>query len=183
MDQHVDFKNITILDANEDLDSPEHIKAITGQEHTRNIDQYDIIFKSSGIPVSEELIPYQDKIVTQVQLFFDNYHGKVIAVTASKGKSTIVSLIYSLLNNAGYRTKLVGNIGTPVFDEIDFTSEEDFVVIELSSYMLQSLRKKNYISILGTIFPEHLDRHGSFDKYVDAKLNILNDSEINIVYE
>jgi UDP-N-acetylmuramoylalanine--D-glutamate ligase len=57
--------------------------------------------------------------VTQVQLFFDNYPGKVIAVTASKGKSTITSLIYALLKNAGYKVKLVGNIGTPVFDEID----------------------------------------------------------------
>jgi UDP-N-acetylmuramoylalanine--D-glutamate ligase len=182
MDHHVDFKNITILDANQDLDSHERVKTVTGQEYTRDLDQYDIIFKSSGIPISEELIPHQEKILTQVQVFFDNYPGKVIAVTASKGKSTIVSLVYALLKNAGYRTKLVGNIGTPVFDEVDFTSEADFIVIELSSYMLQNLRKKNYISILGTIFPEHLDRHGSFDKYVDAKLNILKDSEINIVY-
>lgn len=183
MDHHIDFKNITILDANKDLDSHEHVKAVTGKEYTRNLGQYDVIFKSSGIPISEELLPHQDKILTQVQLFFDNYQGKVIAVTASKGKSTMVSLTYALLKNAGYNTKLVGNIGTPVFDEIDLDTQVDFVVIELSSYMLQNLRKKNYISILWTIFPEHLDRHGSFDKYVGAKLNILNNSEINIVYE
>jgi UDP-N-acetylmuramoylalanine--D-glutamate ligase len=121
MDHHVDFKNITILDANQDLDSHEHVKTVVGQEYTRNLGQYDVIFKSSGIPLSEELIPHQEKIMTQVQVFFDNYPGKVIAVTASKGKSTIVSLVHALLKNAGYRTKLVGNIGTPVFDEISFT--------------------------------------------------------------
>jgi UDP-N-acetylmuramoylalanine-D-glutamate ligase len=48
--------------------------------------------------------------------------------------------------------------------------------------MLHELKKKNYISVLGRIFPEHLDWHGSFDKYVQAKLNILQGSEIAIVH-
>lgn len=195
IDQKVSFRNITILDTNKDLDSPEEVQKITGDEHLKDLDQYDIIFKSSGVPITEQLIPHKEKIVTQVQIFFDTYPGKVIAVTASKGKSTMTSLIYMLLKNAGYQVKLVGNIGTPVFDEIDIcppilpsgdpefcpVPENDFIVIELSSYMLYELRKNNFISILGTIFPEHLDWHGSFENYVDAKLNILKWSEINIV--
>lgn len=195
IEQKVSFRNITILDTNKDLDSPDEVQKITWDEHLKDLDKYDIIFKSSGVPVTEQLLPYENKIVTQVQLFFDNYPGKVIAVTASKGKSTITSLIYALLKNAGYKVKLVGNIGTPVFDEIDIcppvlpewdpefcpVMENDFVVIELSSYMLYNLRKNNYISILGTIFPEHLDWHGSFDNYVSSKLNILKWSQINIV--
>lgn len=197
IEQKVSFRNITILDTNKDLDSPEEVQKITGERHLEDLDHYDIIFKSSGVPLTEELIRYKEKIVTQVQIFFDTYPGKVIAVTASKGKSTMTSLIYMLLKNAGYKVKLVGNIGTPVFDEIAIcppvtpqwdpefcpVPENDFVVIELSSYMLHELRKNNYISILGTIFPEHLDRHGSFENYVDAKLNILKWSEINIVNE
>ena len=197
MDQKVSFRNITILDTNKDLDSPEEVQKLTGEEHLKDLEKYDIIFKSSGVPLTDELIQYKEKIVTQVQIFFDTYPGKVIAVTASKGKSTMTSLIYTLLKNAGYKVKLVGNIGTPVFDEIDIcppvnpewdpefcpVPENDFVVIELSSYMLHELRKNNYISILGTIFPEHLDRHGSFENYVEAKLNILKWSEINIVNE
>ncbi len=195
MDQKIHFSNITILDAKDDLDNPDAIHAITWSKYLQDLDKYDIIFKSSGVPITTELVHVKEKIVTQVQLFFDNYPGKVIAVTASKGKSTIVSLIYALLKNAGYNVKLVGNIGVPILDEIDIcppfktdgdpefcpVRENDFVVIELSSYMLHDLRKKNFISILGTIFPEHLDRHGSFDNYVGAKLNILKGSEINIV--
>jgi UDP-N-acetylmuramoylalanine--D-glutamate ligase len=100
-----------------------------------------------------------DKVVTQVQFFFDHYKGKVIAITASKGKTTMSSLAYELLKNAGYTVKLVGNIGKPVLDEIDFSVAYDFVVIELSSYMLQTLKKQNFISLLGAIFPEHLDWH------------------------
>ncbi|MEI8091416.1 MAG: hypothetical protein WCG98_04175 [bacterium] len=162
MDQKVSFRNITILDTNKDLDSPEEVQKVTGEEHLQNLDSYDIIFKSSGVPITEQLLPCKDKIVTQVQIFFDTYPGKVIAVTASKGKSTITSIIYMLLKNAGYKVKLVGNIGIPVFDEIDIcppvmpdgdpefcpVPENDFVVIELSSYMLYELRKTNYISIL-----------------------------------
>lgn len=195
LDQKVSFRNITILDTNKDLDSPDEVQKITGEEHLQDLDKYDIIFKSSGVPMTDQLLPYKDKIVTQVQIFFDTYPGKVIAVTASKGKSTITSLIYMLLKNTWYKVKLVGNIGTPVFDEIDIcppvlpdgdpefcpVQDNDFVVIELSSYMLHELRKTNYISILGTIFPEHLDWHGSFDHYLEAKLNILKWSEINIV--
>ncbi|MBQ9554282.1 hypothetical protein IJU97_05035 [bacterium] len=52
------------------------------------------------MPYSEELLPFKDKIQTQVQFFFNNYKGKVIAVTASKGKSTMTSLIYTILKNA-----------------------------------------------------------------------------------
>jgi len=78
--------------------------------------------------------------------------------------------------------KLVGNIGNPVLDEIDFLEEFDYVVLELSSYMLDTLKKQNYISVLGSVFPDHLDRHGSFQAYAKAKLNVLNGSEYNVAH-
>ena len=155
----------------------------TGEHYLEHLDQFDVIFKSAGVPYSPELLRYQDKILTQMQFFFGNYQGKVIAITGSKGKSTMTSLIFSLLKNAGYRVKLVGNIGNPVLEEIDFAEESDFVVCELSSYMLERLEKKNYLSVLGNIFPEHMDWHGGFEKYVKAKLNILKGSEFNIVLQ
>jgi len=155
LDHNIHCDNVTVLDANKDLDFPEEVRSLGGEDYLKDIAKYDIIFKSSGVPIVQELLPYKDKIVTQVQLFFDTYPGKVIAITASKGKSTISSLVYALLKNAGYHTKLVGNIGTPIFDEVEICdaaycpiSDHDFVVIELSSYMLQDLKKHNYISIL-----------------------------------
>lgn len=155
----------------------------TGEHYLEHLDQFDVIFKSAGVPYSPELLRYQDKILTQMQFFFKNYQGKVIAITGSKGKSTMTSLIFSILKNAGYRVKLVGNIGNPVLEEIDFTEESDFVVCELSSYMLERLEKKNYLSVLGNIFPEHMDWHGGFEQYAKAKLNILKGSEFNIVLQ
>lgn len=116
-----------------------------------------------------------------MQFFFDHYKGKVIAITASKGKSTMTALVYAMLKDAGYRVKLVGNIGTPVLDEINFGQEYDFVVAELSSYMLEHLNKKNFISVLGNLFPEHMDWHGGLEAYYQAKLNILKGSEHNFI--
>ena len=155
----------------------------TGEHYLEHLDQFDVIFKSAGVPYSPELLRYQDKILTQMQFFFGNYQGKVIAITGSKGKSTMTSLIFSLLKNAGYRVKLFGNIGNPVLEEIDFADDSDFVICELSSYMLERLEKQNYISVLGNIFPEHMDWHWGFEKYVKAKLNILKGSEFNIVLQ
>jgi UDP-N-acetylmuramoylalanine--D-glutamate ligase len=154
------------------------------ENYLQQLSHYDVIFKSAGVPYFPEIQAVMDKVITQVQFFFDQYPGKVIAITASKGKTTMSSLAYALLKNAGYRVQLVGNIGKPVLDEVDFgrAKGDDYVVIELSSYMLQTLKKQNAISILGAIFPDHLDRHGGMETYVQAKLNILAGSEQNIVF-
>jgi len=181
MNQNVQFKSLTILDVNKNLQTSSLVKSVSGDDYLENLWKYDVIFKSAWIPMDEKLIPYKDSIITQVQFFFDNYKGKVISVTASKGKSTMVSLVYHILRDAWYRVKLVGNIGNPVLDEIAFSEEYDYVIIELSSYMLDTLNKQNYISVLGSIFPEHLDWHGWFKAYARAKLNILQNSQYNVV--
>jgi len=116
-----------------------------------------------------------------MQLFFDNYKWKIIWVTASKWKSTISTLLYKVIKDAGKNIRFVWNIWIPVLDEIDFKQNYDYVVCEISSYMLEFLNKKNYISILWSLFPEHLDWHNGFENYVNAKLKILQWSEINII--
>lgn len=178
------FNKLSVLDMKDQPSLGElGIPSETWENYLQHLDQFDVIFKSAGVPYSPELLPYKEKILTQMQFFFNNYQGKVIAITGSKGKSTMTSLIYTILKNAWHKVKLVGNIGNPVLEEIDFKEESDFVVCELSSYMLETLEKKNYISVLGNIFPEHMDRHGGFEKYAKAKLNILKGSDFNFVLE
>jgi UDP-N-acetylmuramoylalanine--D-glutamate ligase len=81
--------------------------------------------------------------------------------------------------------QLIGNIGNPVldyFDNINPESQKDeYVVFEVSSYMLEGLKKNNYISILLNIYSDHIDRHNGFENYKDAKLNILKGSSYNLV--
>lgn len=178
------FKKLSVLDMK---DQPWlegfWVGVETGEHYLEHLNQFDVIFKSAGVPYSNELKPFEDRILTQVQFFFDNYKGKVITITASKWKSTMTSIVYTILKNAGFNTKLVGNIWTPVLDEIDFNEEYDYVVCELSSYMLERLNKKNYISVLWNIFPEHMDWHGWFENYVHAKLNNLKWAEYNFVLQ
>jgi len=69
-----------------------------------------------------------------------------------------------------------------VLDEIDFDNKDQYVVIELSSFMLETLKKKNLISILGAIFPVHLDWHGSMEDYVEAKKHVLDGAEHQIIF-
>lgn len=180
---NINPSNISILDRNQLDNIPQSIKSINWKDYLKDIDKYDIILKTawSSIYLNKELIPVRNKIITQMQLFFDNYKWKIIWITASKWKSTISTLLYQVIKDAWKKVKLVGNIWTPVLDEIDFKQQYDYVVCEISSYMLEFLNKTNYISILWSIFPEHLDRHNGFENYLGAKLKILEWSQLNIV--
>lgn len=122
---------------------------------------------------------YKHKITTQAQLFFEYYPGKIIAVSGTKGKSTTATLIYKTLQEAGKKVELIGNIGNPVLEYLPekYVDEEAYVVFEVSSYMLENLHKKNYISVLVNIYPDHLDWHQGFENYLQAKLSLIKGSE------
>ncbi|MDD5770443.1 MAG: UDP-N-acetylmuramoyl-L-alanine--D-glutamate ligase [Candidatus Gracilibacteria bacterium] len=173
--------SVTILDKNLNLKiSNFDGKVIVGENYLNDLEKYDYIFKSPGISLyTNNLLYLKDKILTQTKLFFEFYKGKIISITQTKGKSTTATLVYQLLKNAGYNAKLVGNIGNPVLDEIDIEKDNyDFVVYELSSYMLEDLENHHsFISILGNIFPDHLDWHLNFENYSKAKKNILKNSD------
>jgi len=177
----VNPNDITVLDWKDIANIPEWVNSITGESYLKNLKDFDLIFKSAGIPYYPEIKAVQNKTFTQVQFFFDHYEWKVIAITASKWKTTMTAMTNHLLKTAGYDTKLVGNIGTAVLDEIDFETKHDFVIIELSSFMLETLKKKNFCSILWAIFPVHLDWHWNMENYTKAKFNIINGCEHTIV--
>jgi UDP-N-acetylmuramoylalanine-D-glutamate ligase len=108
----------------------------------------------------------------------------VIGITGTKGKSTISSLTYDALKKAKFTAKLVGNIGLPVLDEIDLLKGKkyDYVVYEMSSYMLDHFAPKNFISVVNNVYTCHLDWHKTFENYQDAKLNILRKSKYKLVH-
>lgn len=173
--------SLTILDMNPQQVQMPGITVRSGQDYLACLDEFDVIFKSPWVPYSPELLAQKDKILTQMQFFFQHYNWKVIAVTASKWKSTMTSLIYAMIKDAGFNTKIIGNIGKPVLDEIDFDENYDYIVAELSSFMLEDLQPQTYISVLGHLFPVHMDWHGSIDAYYNAKFNILKNAEYNFV--
>lgn len=176
---------ITILDKNEIILDSSNVKITWWENYLDNLSNYNLIFKSPGIsPYNDKISPHREKLTSQTEVFFDNYEWKTIGITATKGKSTISSLLYETLNSVDYKVKLVWNIGKPVFDEIDLLNPEDYnyIIYELSSYMLETCKPNCNIAILWNIFTCHLDWHNdSFKVYEEAKLNILKKSDNKII--
>lgn len=147
-----------------------------GKKYLDTLKNYDVIIKSPGIPYLPEIkkARKRGKIITSAtNIFFDNFKGKIIGITGTKGKSTTTSLIYEILKNGGFDVYLVGNIGHPALDLLDKMNDNSIVVFELSSFQLSDLTLSPHIVVITNIFPEHLDWHGSFEDYKKSKENII----------
>lgn len=177
-------KVITILDKNL-FWKPKDFKGniIFWDDYLKDLQKFDFVIKSPWI--SSYLDELKNvKIITQAIIFFDFYKDKIISISWTKWKSTTRTLVYNLLKNSWYNVKIVWNIWKPVLDEIDFKKKYDFIVFELSSYMLEDLKNyhHSFISILLNIYKEHLDWHKNFENYKNAKLNILKNSKNILIW-
>lgn len=146
-----------------------------GKDYLDKLQDYDVVIKSPGIPYLPEIkkAKVQGKIITSAtKIFFDNFKGKIIGVTGTKGKSTTASLIYEVLKSGGLDVYLAGNIGHPSLELLDRLDENSIVIYELSSFQLEDLNVSPHIAVITNIYPEHLDHHGNFGFYMEAKNNI-----------
>ena len=156
------------------LNKDKHLSFTTGDEYLEEMEQYDIILKSPGISFKNiDISKFKDKISSQLELFLEYTKSLTIGVTGTKGKSTTSSLIYEVLKNQNKDAELLGNIGIPIFDEIEKIKDTSFVVLEISSHALQYVKKSPNISIMLNLYEEHLDHYKSFEEYGDAKFNIF----------
>lgn len=110
----------------------------------------------------------------EVEIAYRLSPAPIIAVTGTKGKSTTTALIGHLLRGAGMGVRIGGNIGNALIKETVAASADDWVVAEVSSFQLDSIRTfKPRISVLLNTTPDHLDRYPSMDEYVEAKYRIF----------
>ena len=89
------------------------------------------------------------------------------------GKTTTTSLIYEILKEENLNCFLGGNIGKPLFTQIQYMKPEDYVVLELSSFQLMNMDKSPNIAVITNVTPNHLDIHKSYQEYIDCKTNIF----------
>lgn len=139
--------------------------------------EVDIIFRTPGMSFYlPELTAARKKgiaVTSEMEVFFDLCPATIFAVTGSDGKTTTTTLIAEMLKAQGKTVHVGGNIGNPLLPEIDNIKPEDFVVVELSSFQLISMRKSPDVAVVTNVAPNHLDVHKDMDEYVEAKKNVI----------
>ena len=137
----------------------------------------DMIFKTPGMRYDvPELLKAKENgsiVTSEMEVFFEVCPSHIIAVTGSDGKTTTTTLIHKMMTDAGYKTWLGGNIGNPLLTDTEKMKENDWVILELSSFQLHTMRKSPEIAVITNISPHHLDMHKDYKEYIDAKKNIM----------
>lgn len=173
--KHIDFK---VLCSEKEADN--QYKCITDEVDVGLLNSFDVVIKSPGISPYSDLVKNAScEFISPTAIWFANEkQTKVIAVTGTKGKSTIASLLAHVLNECGYNVNLVGNIGKPL---ITSSSDYDYIVLESSSFQIFDGNISADIALVNNLFAEHLDWHDGKENYFNDKLKILNNAQIKIV--
>lgn len=159
------------------LGIPEYVELVTGEDYQTCLNDFDVVFKSPGIVLEKDISTYTCEIVSQTEIFFRRYRDQIIGITGTKGKSTTTTLLYHILKTAGFDTILAGNIGIPVFDNVEQITENTKLVVELSCHQLEYMTVSPKTGVLVNIHEEHLDHYGTMEKYVAAKENIYRNQK------
>lgn len=138
----------------------------------------DLIVVSPGVPLdTPELVQVRNfglPIIGELELAARFLKGKTLAITGSNGKTTTTALVGEILTAAALPTLVGGNIGVPVVALIEDSTDETWSVLEVSSFQLETtLEFHPAIAVILNITPDHLDRHGTFENYANAKERIF----------
>jgi len=132
---------------------------------------------SGGVPLDLPIFELARRrkipFTNDAQLFLERCPAPVIVITGSAGKTTTAALPAKILGAAGYRVWLGGNIGNPLIEDLAKITKDDVVVMELSSFQLELMRDSPQVAAVLNLTPNHLDRHGTLERYAAAKANII----------
>ncbi|MEC7775091.1 MAG: UDP-N-acetylmuramoyl-L-alanine--D-glutamate ligase [Planctomycetota bacterium] len=156
------------------------IKWVLGEHRDEDLLEADLVVLNPAIP---RCIPLVERCVgagvpleTEMNLFFKYCRGKICAITGSNGKTTTTSLAGAMARQRWPELLIGGNIGRSLLPQVDQIAEEDWVLLELSSFQLDdlaSIDRRPNISVITNLSENHIDWHGSYDNYLAAKRQIL----------
>lgn len=137
----------------------------------------NVVFRTPGVhPNHPALCAARARgslVTSEMELFFELCPCPIIGVTGSDGKTTTTTLVYEILKRAGHTVHLGGNIGRPLLPEVDGIAPDHLAVVELSSFQLMDMRRSPAVAAVTNLTPNHLDYHGTFAEYVEAKTAIF----------
>lgn len=138
---------------------------------------YDLIIISPGIPpthvIYAEAIRLKKMIWGEVELGCRSITNKIIGITGTNGKTTVTLLVAHILNQSGKKARALGNVGTPLTQEILSISSDEILVLELSSFQLETLSQSIFeTGVILNITPDHLDRYKGIESYAAAKMSL-----------
>src|SRR5512140_243709 len=150
----------------------------TGKHGERTFRDQDLIVVSPGVPNNVPALlnarTQGTPIIGESELAARYLQGQVIAITGSNGKTTTTTLTGEVVAAGGLQSLVGGNIGTPAITFVDQSSPSTWVVLEISSFQLETIETfRPHIAAILNITPDHLDRHGSMDAYIAAKARIF----------
>jgi len=152
----------------------DHLRIYAPTELVSFLDDHEYIITSPGIDL-HAYQHYADKFVAEFDLFCAAWHKPIIAITGTLGKTTITSLLSQLLQAVRRPVATGGNIGTGM---LDLMAQQGFVtaaLLELSSFQLELCRQAAPdLAVITNIFPNHLDRHATVERYRAAKYKIFS---------
>ena len=161
---------------------PPGVDLRVGGYDERVLDGVDVVYASPGVPWDSELLNQARAkgipVSSEIDLFLRRCKGTVVGITGTNGKTTTTALTGVVLE-AGRRPVVVGgNIGDTVLDRLAEITPEHWVVLELSSFQLESVEHPHlHVAVILNITPDHLDRHGTRAQYVDLKARAIEDAD------
>ncbi len=146
-------------------------------EHYLDDLQADLVFRTPGMhPENPALVALRQagaQITSEMEVFFELCPCTILAVTGSDGKTTTTTLISEMLKAAGKKVWVGGNIGAPLLPRLNEMYQEDYAVVELSSFQLMDMQRSPHIAVVTNLAPNHLDVHKDMEEYIEAKKNIF----------
>lgn len=154
----------------------------TGSHGERTFQNQDLIVVSPGVPVDspplEQARALGETVIGEIELASEFLTGPIVAITGSNGKTTTTTLVGEILTKSGLKTLVGGNIGKPAVSLVEEATPETAIVLEVSSFQLETIRHfRPKVAVILNITPDHLDRHRTFEAYVNAKARIFGNQQ------
>jgi UDP-N-acetylmuramoylalanine--D-glutamate ligase len=174
---------VTLSDTRDEVAAAEPLRELgveleLGGHKTETFSDVDLVVLSPGVPPEQEVVrAARDRgipVVGELELASRWLQGRVIAITGTKGKSTTTALTGRMLEAAGFKVAVGGNIGAPLSAQVSASTPDTLHVVETSSFQLEQIESFHpWIAVMLNFSADHLDRHPSLEAYAEAKARIF----------